>query len=244
MKQNRSEKHAGEARGQAQRDASWRIANVCFRPIADIPFQWDDRRGGTVTQFEYLFTLFGLLLGFILIEVLSGLVRTVQARHPTGPGTNVEIHLGWLTPLLGAFVLLDITGWWGNVWSVRHTLPLGYDTLFGGVILCGVYYFAASMVFPDEPKVWLNHDEWFWLHRRQVLGCILAANLVWAPIVLADPGYHFELGEAANISVYFGSLIIALWAHRRWLVTGALALLVLESLALGAVDFITRQQGA
>lgn len=93
-----------------------------------------------MTRFEYFFTLFGLLLGFILVEVLSGLVRTLRARHPTGPGDTTHVHLGWLTPLLGAFTLLDITGWWGNVWSVHHTLPLGYDTLFGGVILCDLLF--------------------------------------------------------------------------------------------------------
>jgi hypothetical protein len=38
-----------------------------------------------LSEFEYLFSLFSLLLGFILIEVLSGLMRTLRARLPSGP---------------------------------------------------------------------------------------------------------------------------------------------------------------
>ena len=193
-----------------------------------------------MTRFEYLFTLFGLLLGFILVEVLSGLVRTIRSRHPAGPGKAAQIHIGLLTPLLGAFVLLDITGWWGNVWAVHETLPLGYDTLFGGVIICGIYYFAASMVFPDQPSSWPDHDDWFWLHRRQVLGCILAANIPWAPIALADPNFHLGTPQALNIMLYFVALIGAIVSPRRWQVTGALTVLILQSLALGVIDFLNR----
>jgi hypothetical protein len=196
-----------------------------------------------VTRFEYLFSLFGLLLGFILVEVLSGLVRTIRARHPTGPGVVADIHIGWLTPLLGAFTILDITGWWGNVWSVRGTLPLGYDTLFGGVILCGIYYFAASMVFPAEPKSWPDLDDWFWLHRRQVLGCILVANLAWGPIALSNSEFHLGITESVNISLYFGLLIVAVSARNSWVVTGALAFLIILNLALAVTDFVTHLLG-
>ena len=196
-----------------------------------------------MTRFEYLFTLFGLLLGFILVEVLSGLVRTIQSRHSAGPGNTAQIHIGLVTPLLGAFVLLDITGWWGNVWAVHETLPLGYDTMFGGVALCGIYYFAASMVFPDKPSSWPDHDDWFWLHRRQVLGCILAANIAWAPVVLTSLDFRLGLSETLNYSFYFGALIVAIVARRRWQIVSALSVLILQSLALGVMDFVNRLPG-
>jgi hypothetical protein len=196
-----------------------------------------------VTRFEYFFTLFGLLLGFILIEVMSGLVRTLRARHPTGPGVTADIRIGWLTPLLGAFVLLDVTSWWGNVWSVHETLPLGYDTMFGGVVLAGIYYFAASMVFPGDPKAWPDLDEWFWLYRRQVLGCILAANLVWGPLIYALTAFHPGAGEIGMISVYFAALLIALCSRRNWLVAGALVVLVGQFVMLGIIQLVSRQFG-
>jgi hypothetical protein len=197
-----------------------------------------------VTRFEFLFSLFGLLLGFILIEVLSGLVRTIRARYPTGPGQVAEMRIGWLTPLLGAFVLLDITGWWGNVWSVHASLPLGYDTMFGGVILCGIYYFAASLVFPDEPRSWPDLDSWFWLHRRLVLGCILAANLAWTPIVLSSGDFKPSLPQILIVLVYFAMLGASIWTSRRWLLTAALGFLIVQNLALAVIDFISRNGGA
>ena len=43
-----------------------------------------------MSQFEFLYALFGLLLGFILVEVLSGLMRTVRARLPSGRGKKRE----------------------------------------------------------------------------------------------------------------------------------------------------------
>ena len=193
-----------------------------------------------MTRFEYFFTLFGLLLGFILVEVMSGLVRTLRARYPTGPGVASNIRIGWLTPLLGAFVLLDVTSWWGNVWSVHETLPLGYDTIFGGVILTGVYYFAASMVFPGEPKAWPDLDEWFWLHRRQVLGCILAANLAWGPLIYTLTEFRPGVGETALISIYFAALVTALSSRRTWLVASALAILVLQFAMLGFIELVSR----
>jgi hypothetical protein len=37
-----------------------------------------------MSAFEFVFSLFGLLLGFSLVEVLSGLVRTFKLRRAPG----------------------------------------------------------------------------------------------------------------------------------------------------------------
>src|SRR5215217_1479045 len=143
-----------------------------------------------MNNFEFFFSLFGLLFGFVLVEVLSGLVRTLKARRLAPGDTTQLIHLGWLTPLLGLFVLLDLSSYWENLWEIRDAVPVGFDTIFGALFITGVYYFAASLVFPDDAAAWPDLDQWFWLHRRSVLGCILAANIVWIPIwkVLAPSG--------------------------------------------------------
>src|SRR3982751_6729104 len=125
-----------------------------------------------MSAIEPLLSLLTLLLGFILVEVLSGLMRTLRARLPSEPGVRAEIRIGWLTPMLGAFTMLNVLLWWGNLWSLQEVLPVGYDTMTLGMILCSFFYFAASMVFPDNPRAWPDVDAWFWLHRRQVLGCI------------------------------------------------------------------------
>lgn len=96
------------------------------------------------------------------------------------------------------------------------------------------------MVFPDDPKSWPDLDAWFWLHRRIVLGCILGANLAWAPIVLANRDLTIGLSQILILTLYFSMLFIALWAGRRWLVIGALGLLIAQSIALGIIDFAAR----
>ena len=190
--------------------------------------------------FEYLFTLFGLLLGFILVEVLSGLVGVLQIRHHAGPSEKPDVHIGWLTPLLGVFILLDISSWWGNAWDVHKQVPLGYDTIFGGVILCSFYYFAASMVFPREPRSWPDLDDWFWLHRRQVLGCVLTANLLWSGVeFIMRTDVPFVVAVMSN-TLYVTAVLIAMFARKRSWVTASLALLVIQYLSFIVLENLHR----
>src|ERR1044072_7231723 len=132
-----------------------------------------------MSEFDFLFSLFGLLLGFMLVEVLGGFVRAVKAARPRPGSDDVPVRLGWLSPLLSLFLLLDITSYWDNIWLLRSVIALGLDSLFSALFMTGIYYFAASLVFPSEPRDWPDLDAWFWLHRRQVLGCILAVNALW-----------------------------------------------------------------
>lgn len=193
-----------------------------------------------MTLFEFNFSLFGLLLGFILVEVLRGFVRTLHARKPMSPGATQSIRIGWLTPMLGAFVMMDVAGWWNNAWVVRDTLPLGYDTFLGGLILCSFYYYAASMIFPDEPRAWPDLDDWFWTHRRLVLGSILAANLAWLPItILYNPGLPVAMLVVVN-SLAFGFLLLATIARTRWIVTTALAGLIGLNLSFIPLEILHR----
>ena len=196
-----------------------------------------------MSAIELLLNLFTLLLGFILIEVLSGLMRTLRARLPSGPGVRVEIHVGWLTPMLGAYTMLNVLLMWGTLWAYSSILPVGYDTMTLGLILCSFYYFAASMIFPDKPRDWPDVDEWFWLHRRQVLGCILVANI---PIMLPD--YFFWKTTTSElvvnsvvIALQIGSLLLAIFARRKAIVLAALGLLIAIHLSFVPLEILHRQ---
>ena len=166
-----------------------------------------------MSDFEFVFSLFGLLLGFSLVEVLSGLVRTVKLRG--------KVRVGWLTPLLGLFVLVDLTSFWSIAWQSRATIPANFATMLLGLSLAGLYYFSASMVFPDAPEEWPDFDEWAARHKRQVMGGILACNLIaTAAVLLPRP----EVWTAAVFSTNGGLLAmmtIATFARPRWL-TGAM----------------------
>ncbi len=178
--------------------------------------------------FDFVFTLFGLVLGFTLIQLLSGFVRAIKATGSNAPRETPQVALGWLTPLLGLFVLLDVTSYWSNIWNVRELIPMGLDVLFGVLLLTSVYYFAASLVFPDRAEDWPDFDRWFWRHRRQVLVCIFIVNLAW--VVLTKAHQPLLRSPAATIAIqvaYFLPLGVAVAARNARIVGGALAFLIL-----------------
>jgi hypothetical protein len=156
-----------------------------------------------MSAFEFVFSLFGLLLGFSLVEVLSGLVRTVKLRS--------KIRVGWLTPLLGLFVLVDLTSFWNVAWRSRDAIPANFATLLLGLFVTGLYYFSASMVFPDKPEEWPDFDEWAARHKRQVMGGILLCNLIaTAAVLLPRPETWVPVVFVTNF------VLLAMMRSRRW----------------------------
>jgi hypothetical protein len=123
-----------------------------------------------MTPFEFVFALFGLLLGLSLAEVLSGLARTLKQRR--------AVRLGWLTPLLGLLVMLDLGAFWALAWAIRDAIPANYLTLLVAMVATGLYFLAATLVFPDEPTQWKDLDAYYFAHKKQVLGGILASKAV------------------------------------------------------------------
>jgi hypothetical protein len=216
-------------------------SDVRFRPIADARPTWEGRRGGgRISNFEFLLSLFGLLLGFTLVEVLSGLVKATKTlRTPTG-GPATQVRVGWLTPLLALFVILDIASYWANVWWIREHVPVGFDTVFGSLLIAAGYYFAASMVFPDDAQAWPELDAWFWLHRRQVLGPLFVINAVWISVLAAVTPPVNVLGWAVMTSLYFVLLGLAFFARKPAIVGGALGLFSFIYLLSGAGEFASR----
>lgn len=166
-----------------------------------------------MSAFEFVFSLFGLLLGFSLVEVLSGLVRTVKLRGKT--------RIGWLTPLLGLFVLVDLTSFWNVAWRSREIIPANFATLLLGLAVTGLYYFAASMVFPDKPEDWPDFDDWAAKHKRQVMGGVLGSNLIATAAALLPRPDTWTLPVFAQNGVLLGMMAVAALARPRWL-TGAM----------------------
>jgi hypothetical protein len=122
-----------------------------------------------MSAFEFVFSLFGLLLGLSLAEVLGGLSRALQTRR--------KLRIGWLTPLLGLVVTLDLISFWTLAWIVRDRIPADRAAIMVGVILTGTYYLAATLVFPNEEEEWERLDDHYLRHKGQVLGAVLFINL-------------------------------------------------------------------
>ena len=99
-----------------------------------------------MSDFEFVFSLFGLLLGLSLAEVLGGLARTIEVR--LRPETAVRI--GWLTPLMAAFVVLDLLSFWQAAWVGRNFVGVSGHTLMAITAFASAYYIAARLVFPHD----------------------------------------------------------------------------------------------
>jgi hypothetical protein len=190
-----------------------------------------------LNEFEFLFGLFGLLLGFSLIEVLKGFVETIKCSSALHSRGDHPVRLGWLTPLLGLFVLLDATSTWVNLWSLRGSIGVGFDSAFATLFIAGIYYFAASLVFPEKPEDWPDLDVWFWRYRRRVLGPIAICTFFLCLFTFRN---GVLLKDLIPNAIYFVLLGGAAIPKNRWVAGGSLAIACLIYLALSILTGIDR----
>lgn len=122
-----------------------------------------------MSNFEFVFSLFGLMLGLSMAEVMSGLARTLKARK--------RVRVGWLTPLLGLLLIVDLLSFWVGAWDNRDVIPVTFTSLLYGAGVACIYYLAASLVFPERPDEWEDLDDYFFAHKRLVIAGVLVANL-------------------------------------------------------------------
>ena len=123
-----------------------------------------------MSDFEYFFSFFGLLLGLAVAEVALKFADAVDA-HMRRP-------IGVLTPLLAVVVLMDLASLWLWTWSAREIIAVSWPTIFLGLILAVTYFMAASLIFPRVDNRWENLDEHYWARKRLVIGGILLVNLI------------------------------------------------------------------
>ncbi len=127
-----------------------------------------------MTDFEFLFSVFGLLIGLTLVEIAVKFADAIDA-HRRRP-------IGVLTPLLALFVLLDVAGYWLFAWSLRDLLHVRWRTVFVGLSVAMIYYLSASMIFPRSEGKWKTLDEHYWACKRMVIGGVLlveSATMAW-----------------------------------------------------------------
>lgn len=120
-----------------------------------------------MNAFEFVFSLFGLLLGLALAEGLGGLARALKCRHSQ--------PIGWPTALLGLFVSCDAVTFWMYGWAMREVIPLTWPSLFAGFLVCATFYVSAALVFPGEAGE--DMDAHFQRHYRTVIGGVLLCNV-------------------------------------------------------------------
>ncbi|HTU10235.1 MAG TPA: hypothetical protein VMG08_04985 [Allosphingosinicella sp.] len=171
-----------------------------------------------MSNFEFIFSLFALLLGFSLAEVLGGLAKATKLRR--------KVRIGWLTPLLAAFVLLDILSFWSGIWQARELIPMTYATLVFGLAVTGLYYLAAAIIFPDDPEEFRDFDDYYFAHRRQVLTAVWLCNSTAFPAMYVLAGRPPHAMTLAMIGLYTVLVAAAVFSARKWLNAAALGGLI------------------
>ena len=151
-----------------------------------------------MSDFEFFFSFYGLLLGLSVAELTGGFARLLHERH--------RVRFGLLTPLLALFVALDLATFWVQAWRFFRDAPFNAALLLVSLMIAATFYVAASVTFPrvtaEGVEDRIDLDAHFWAHRRVVFGCVLGANaMVWLLLGL------LSLADAAWAGLWSARLI-------------------------------------
>ncbi len=163
--------------------------------------------------FYFLFEAFILLMGLAMAQVLGGFARVLKLRARQRAGVDGDkVHIGWLTPLLGLFVIVDQSTFFLHMFSFRESMPFNGGTVLGILLTIGWYYLVASMTFPDKPEDWPDFDAWFWQQKRFVVGGVIGINVISmiANTFYADPEAQAAAAASMPPILLVASLLIVL----------------------------------
>ena len=197
-------------------------------------------------EFNYVFELFALLLGLAVAEMLQGFGQVLKLRarrkanlaHPVRHDDEaIKVRIGWMVPLLGLLVLVDLATFWAGLWMVRAGIEMTMLTVFCVLVLIGGYYLVATQVFPDHPERWPDFDQYYALQKRFVVLGVVIVNVAAQGLLMAT-GAMPEMTEAqvaAAPLVAVASLLVFLtlpamvwlaFSKRRWLDAALIAFIV------------------
>ena len=164
-----------------------------------------------MTDFEFIFVLYALLLGLSLVELLSGLGRTLELHFADeADGGSDGFAIGWLTPLMAIFVMLDLMSFWMFAWSIQNFVTVSAVTLLAVMAFASAYYLAARLVFPSDPQRFRKLDTHYFRVSRTIYGILIALVAVQWTYLLSIPQVRDELLSPVSVGVTI--LFVALMA--------------------------------
>ena len=176
------------------------------------------RGASTVTAFEFVFPLFGLLVGLSFAEMLSGLARALKTKR--------DVHVGWLTPLLGTLILINLTMFWQGAWEVRDVGAPTSVSLLLILAVGGGYFLAASMVFPSPGDEVRDLDTHFMDNRGVALLAIAGCNLLYLVLIAAAAAQRLSAAWWIGNALFLALLLVAALARGKRLVLAILVALI------------------
>jgi hypothetical protein len=179
-----------------------------------------------MSVFEYIFSLYSLLLGLALAHLLSGLAKIVEARG--------KVRLGWPTALLALLMMSSLTIFWEIAWRARDAVPDNSAALFASLIICSLLYFAAVLVLPSDTAQGVDLDEHFFSEKGKVLGCLLLANILAYGSRYALIGWrtfaYFSWADWLELSLFMVSCAAGIFVKARKPIIAILSLLIFLNL--------------
>jgi hypothetical protein len=191
-----------------------------------------------MTDFEFIFALYALLLGLSLVSLIGGLGNVLErefaddAQASAGEGA---FRIGWLTPLMAVFVVLDLMSFWAFAWSVRTLLSVTTPTLLGVVVFASAYYLAARLVFPGDPRRFADLDVHYFRVHRTIFAILIALVAVQWAYLLSIESLRGVLMSPLSIGatlVFVGLMIVAALVRRPRVQIVLLVLLIVRYLVL------------
>ena len=174
-----------------------------------------------MSAFEFFFTLYGLVLGLSVVEVVSGFARLAHDRR--------GVKIGWLTPLLALLMLLDLASFWISAYVRLQGYELTYSILVISLAISALYYVAASVVFPRDFEAEPDFDAVFMRHRRLVMTILIICGLLAFELlpVLTAEGRASRFAAWTSLSYVWQPLMFLIPAIAVMVVRNKRALIVL-----------------
>jgi hypothetical protein len=162
--------------------------------------------------------------------VLTGFARALNRRR--------IVHLGWLTPMAGIFVMLDLTGFWESSWASRGFVSPQYGYLLIGLFVSALYYLAASVIFPSEFGERADFDAHYLQHRRQVFGAVTICDLIQMGPVLIIRFHEIPGRVWVENVLQFSALVTCIVSRSKRANIAALAVLTAIYVYTAVMSFV------
>jgi hypothetical protein len=161
-----------------------------------------------MSAFQYYFSFFTLIIGLAVAAVARGFGTMWQTRR--------RAAIGWLTPLLAAFLLLDISRFWLGLWDRQEIALMGPVALASVLCVALPYVFVTTIMFPSDPDDWASLDEYYASHSRSIFAVLLFSKISAYVSDLALFGWHPAFRDVPGVALLlapFGALV--LWRSPR-----------------------------
>lgn len=114
--------------------------------------------------FDFLFSLYSLLLGLAVAHVVTGFADSWIDRART--------VLGASTLLLALLILLRAAGQWTSFWASRDGLSMRPEFVLICLGMALPYIFIGRIAFPRAEYRYAHTDDYYLENRRALLGAL------------------------------------------------------------------------